>query len=235
MDTISLFSKGEGDTIMVKPWLAEVKRIGTGIAFILYPLFCGIAYAAHPNLLSLEVGGDISEIIANFHHNAFVHFGHFLMLLAVPLLIVIAAKITRMLPDNGAWLGFIGGLMGAFGAIILAVDKTALCLVMSAFDTLPEEVFLQLIPGIEALFQFKGYLAILYLLALLPLGFLIQAIGLYRARTIPRWMSGAFIIAMLGSIVSAAVDIDLFGLVATVILAVCFFPLGYQFITGKRE
>ena len=94
---------------------------------------------------------------------------------------------------------------------------------MSAFDTLPEEVFLQLIPGTEALFQFKGYLVILYLLALLPLGFLIQAIGLYRARTIPRWMSGAFIIAMLGSIVSAAVDIDLFGLVATVILAVCFF------------
>ena len=43
------------------------------------------------------------------------------------------------------------------------------------------------------------------------------------------------IVAMLGMIVSAAVDIDIFGLVSTVILAISWFPLGYMFIKGDLE
>ena len=212
--------------------LESIKRIGTGLAFILYPLFSGIAFAAHPNLLSLEIGGEVSAKVAEFHNNPFMHFGHFMMLMGVPLLIVIATKFMRMLNRRSAWLGFIGGVMAIFGAVMLAVDKTALCLVMSAFDTLPEAEYVQLLPGIEALFHFKGYLAILYLLPLLPIGFLVQGIGLYRASAIPRWQSAALIVAMLGLGVSTAVDIDLFGLVATVILAISWFPLGIQLITG---
>jgi hypothetical protein len=214
--------------------LETVKRVGTGLAFILYPLFSGLAFAAHPNLLSLEIG-EVSDKVAEFHNNPFMHFGHFVMTLGVPLLIVIAVKLMRMLEGRGAWLGFIGGVMGAFGAVLLAVDKTALCLVMSAFDTLPEAEFVQMLPGIEALFHFQGYLAILYLLPLLPIGFLILGIGLYRANAIPRWQSVALIVAMLGLGVAAAVDIDLFGLVATVILACSFIPLGIRFIKGDRS
>jgi hypothetical protein len=215
--------------------LNTVKRIGTGLALILYPLFSGLAFATHPNLLSLEFGGPVSDKIAEFHGNPTMHFGHFVMTLGVPLLIVIAAKFMRLLQEDGAWLGFIGGLMGGFGAVLLAIDKTALCLAMSAFDTLPEAQFAQLLPGIEALFQFKGYLAILYLLPLLPLGFLVQGIGLYRARAIPRWQSALLIVAMLGLGVAAAVDIDIFGLIATVILAFSFIPLGLQLIRGTVD
>jgi hypothetical protein len=164
-----------------------------------------------------------------------MHFGHFVMFLGVPLLIVIAIKFMRVLEEGGAWLGFIGGVMAAFGAVLLAVDKTALCLVMSAFETLPEAEFAQLLPGIQALFHFKGYLAILYLLPLLPIGFLVQGIGLYRANAIPRWQSAALIVAMLGLGVATAVDIDLFGLVATAILACSFIPLGIQLIRGESK
>jgi hypothetical protein len=200
------------------------------LAFILYPLFSGIAFFAHPNLLSLDVGGEVSSKVAEFHHNGFMHFGHFMMFLGVPLLIVISLKLMNLLKDRGSWFGFVGGVMAVFGAVLLAVDKTALCLVMSAFDTLPEAEYGPLLPGIEALFQFKGYLAILYLLPLLPLGFLIQGIGLYAARAIPRWQSAALVVAMLGMGVATAVDIDIFGLVATAILAVSFVPIGIQII-----
>jgi hypothetical protein len=215
--------------------LETTKRIGTGLAFILYPLFSGLAFATHPNLLSLEFGGPVSDKVAEFHNNGLMHFGHFVMTLGVPLLIVIACKFMRLLREDGAWWGFVGGLMGGFGAVLLAIDKTALCLVMSAFDTLPEAQFAALYPGIEALFQFKGYIGILYLLPLLPLGFLVQGIGLYRARAIPRWQSLALIVAMLGLGVAAAVDIDIFGLVATAVLAACFIPLGIQIIRGTTE
>ncbi len=214
------------EAIVNDPNIGRAKRVGTGMAFILYPLLSGIAFAAHPNLLSLEIGVDVSAKIAEFHGNAFMHLGHFLMTLGVPLLIVAIAKFMGMLKEHDSWLGFIGGVMGVFGAVILAVDKTALCLVMSALDTVPEPMYAALLPGIEALFGLKGYLAIIYLLPLLPIGVLIQSVGLYRVRAIPRWQSVATIVAMLGLIVAAAVDIDLFGLIATVILAVGWIPLG---------
>ncbi|MFC2060089.1 hypothetical protein ACFLTZ_03210 [Chloroflexota bacterium] len=175
----------------------------------------------------------MSAKVAEFHNNSLMNFGHFLMVLGVPAVIVVVFKFMSMLKVRGAWLGFIGGAMALYGALFLAVQKTALCLVMSAFDTLPEAMYVQLMPGIEALFNLKGYLVIVYLLSLLPLGVLIQSIGLYRARAIPRWHSIAIIIAMLGLGVAAAVDIDLFGLIATVILAISWFSLGIQVIRNK--
>lgn len=215
--------------------LVSVKRVGTGLSFILYPIFAGIAFFAHPNLLSLEVGGPVSAKIAEFHNNPFMHFGHFMMLLGVPLLIVTSIKLMRMLEGRSDWLGFIGAVLAVFGAVVLAVDKTALCLVMSAFETVPEAQYAGLVPGIEALFGFKGYLAILYFLPLLPVGALVQAIGLYRTKVVPRWVSVLIIIAMLGMGVSAAVDIDLFGLVATIILGVSYIYLGVQVLTRNLE
>lgn len=220
---------------MVNQKVETAKRIGAGLAFILWPLVAAIAYVAHPNLLSLEIGGDVSTKIGEFHNNRFMHFGHLLMVLGVPLLFVVVAKFMGMLKGRGAWLGFIGGVMAMYGALFLAVQKTALCLVMSAFDTLPEAVFVQLIPGIETLFNLEGYLAIVYFLPLLPLGVLIQSIGLYQARAIPRWQSVLMMIAMLGLGVSAAVDIDLFGLVASLILAISWVPLGVAIIKGDLE
>jgi len=182
------------------------------------------------DLLSLEIGGTISEKVAQFHNNELLHFGHFIMLLGVPFLFIIAGKFMGMLKKKGAWFGLVGGITGCLGALILAVDKTALCLVPSAFDTLPETTYQLLIPGLETLFAFKGWLGILWLLPLLAVGFLILGIGLYVARAVPRWQSVALIVSMLVTAVSSALDIDIIGIAATVILALAFVPLGIRII-----
>ena len=219
---------------MINERVESLKRVGTGLAFIVWPFVAMLAYAVHPNLLSLEFGTDITTKIAEFHNNGLLHFGHFIMLLGVPLLFVIAGKFMGMLKKKGAWLGLVGGVTGCLGALILAVDKTALCLVPSAFDTLPEVEYSAMIPGLEALFAFKGWLAILWLLPLLAVGFLLLGIGLYMARAIPRWQSLALIISMLVTAVSSALDIDIIGITATVILAIAFVPLGVRIAKGSE-
>ena len=211
----------------------SAKRVGTGLAFVVFPIVFIFAFAIHPNLFSLAIVADVHTRIGEFHGNRLMHFGHALMLLTVPLLIVVSLKFMEMLPERGAWLGFLGCVMAVFGAVMLAVDKTALCLVPSAFDTLPEAQFAQMIPGLEAMFSFRGWLALLYLLPLLPIGFMIQGIGLYLGRAVPRWQSVSLIVAMVLLGVSAAVDIDLFGLIASVILAVVLVPLGMRLIRGS--
>jgi len=92
-----------------------------------------------------------------------------------------------------------------------------------------------MLPGLEAMFDFKGWLSLLYLLPLLPIGFMIQGIGLYQGRAISRWQSVSLIVAMVLLGVAAAVDIDLFGLVASVILTVAMLPIGIQLIAGSNR
>jgi hypothetical protein len=225
----------QGEKKMIRPPLDEAKSIGAGLAFILYPGCSAVAFIAHPNLLSLEVGGSVSARVAAFHGNSFLHFGHFVMLLGVPLLIVAALKLMQLARDGSAWLGYIGCAMSVFGAVLLAVDKTALCLVMSAFESVPQDQYQALLPGIEALFALDGYLAILQLLPMLAVGFLVQGIAVFRSRTVPRWQSGALIVSMLGMGVAAATDINLLGLAATGVLAVGFIPMGWAMIVSVRR
>ena len=63
----------------------------------------------------------------------------------------------KMLDQSAsAWVGFVGAVVAILGSIFLAVDKGALCLTMSAFDTLPEKEFVQIMPGIMAMFSKKA-------------------------------------------------------------------------------
>ncbi|MCD4672039.1 MAG: hypothetical protein K8R77_05180 [Anaerolineaceae bacterium] len=208
--------------------LYQTKRIGTALAFIFYPILAGIAFAVHPNLLSLNISHDVQERINEFHGNQILHFGHVLMVVAVPLLIIIAIHFMNLLQRRGAWWGFVGGILAVTGAVILSADKGALCLVPSAFDTLPETQFRALVPGIEAMFQYKGWL---WILQLLPLGFILQTTGLAISQDIPRKQS---IPMLIGSILMANPDIDLIGLAATIVLAIGFIPYAIRLIQDTR-
>jgi hypothetical protein len=116
------------------------------------------------------------------------------------------------------------------GGVILTIDKTALCLVPSAFDTLPEEQFSQMLPGIGALFDYRGWLVLIWFLPLLPLGFVVQGIGLLVGRALPRWQA---ILIVAGSLLLANPDIDLISLAGSILLTITLVPLGYQIIRDK--
>lgn len=212
--------------------ITQIKRFGTALAFLLYPICAGFAFAVHPNLMSLSISLDIQAKIAEFHGNQLLHFGHFLMVVAVPLLIIIALHFMSLLERRAPWWGFVGGVLAIGGAVILAVDKGALCLVTSAFDTLPEADFVNLIPGIEAMFQYKGWLWILLLLPLLPIGFILQTIGLVCSQAIPRAQS---IPMLIGSILMANPDIDIIGMIATIFLGIGFIPYALQLLRSSRQ
>ena len=80
---------------------------------------------------------------------------------------------------------------------MLAIDKGALCLVLSAFDTLPEDQFAAFVPYLQVIVDRTGLLFIVYLLPLLPFGAIIQAIGLMREGRIASWQGAAIIVGLL--------------------------------------
>jgi len=208
--------------------LRRFKRTGTGLAFIIFPLVFVFAFAGHPDLLSPNLLNP-EELILRARNAPFLHFGHALVTLNTALLVVAALHFMNVL-DRGsaAWAGFVGGTLAILGALMLAADKGALCLTMSALDTVSETDFAAMMPGLLAMFGKNGWLVLLWGLLLLPIGFAIQAVALLRSRALPRWQGILFLVGVL--FVGTPDGVEIINLTAAVLLAVAFVPYGIRLI-----
>jgi hypothetical protein len=211
--------------------LQKVKCIGTGLAFIFFPLIFVFAFAVHPGLLNPHFLGP-QELIQRAHQNGLLQFGHLLVTLCTVLLIASALHFMTLLEKSAAWAGTIGGMLAIFGAVMLAADKGALCLTMSALDRLSEAQFSQMLPGLLAMFSKQGWLVILWGIVLLPIGFAIQAIALIKTRALPRWQSFLFLIGVL--FVGTPDGVEIVNLSASVLMAVAMIPYGVKLIQASH-
>jgi hypothetical protein len=209
-------------------FLDQIKQIGVGLAFIIFPMLFIFAFAVHPGLLQPHLLSP-EEIILRARNNGLLQFGHVLVMLSTTLLIVVALHFMKLLDHSPlAWAGFIGAAIAILGAIILAADKGALCLTMSAFDTLPEKVFGQIMPGVMAMFTKQGWLGLLWGIVFLPIGFAIQAIALLKTNTLPLWQSILFLIGVL--LVGTPDGLEIINLSASILMAIALVPYGIQII-----
>jgi hypothetical protein len=212
---------------MNHPRLERARQVGTALALMSFPPLLAGIFAVHPHLLAFKPLLTLDDWTGRFHGRPLVHAGHAVMTLAVPLLLVTAFHFAHVLRGRGAWLGWIGGAMAVVGAVILAADKGALCLVTSAFDRLPEAEYQALRPGLIAMHAREGWLALLWLLPLLPVGFAVQGVGLVREGLVGRAQGTAFIV---GSLLLANPDIEALSLMASLLLTVALWPYGLELL-----
>jgi hypothetical protein len=213
--------------------LTSAKRVGTALAFIIFPLVFFFAFVTHPDLLNPHFLGP-EELILRARHAGLLHFGHALVTLNTALLVVVALHFMKMLEHtSAAWAGFMGGILAVLGALMLAADKGALCLSMSAFDTLPDNAFSQMMPGLQALFAKRGWVVLVWGILLLPIGFGIQAIAMLKTRPIPRWQGTLFLVGVL--FIGVPDGVEIINLTASVLLTVAFIPYGIRLIHEKTE
>jgi hypothetical protein len=208
----------------------RAKRVGTGLCFIVFPLVFVFAFSVHPGLLNPHLMGP-EELILRAHNAGLLQFGHVLVTLGTALLIAVAVHFMKLLDrTTWAWAGLVGGAVAILGAVLLAADKGALCLTMTALDTLPADKFAQMMPGLLAMFSLKGWMALLLGMALLPLGFAIQAVGLLKTRALPRWQGVLFLIGVL--FVGFPDGAEIINLTASVLMAVALVPYGIRMLAG---
>lgn len=213
--------------------LSRVRRIGIGLSFIIFPLIFIFAFAGHPNLTNPRFLGP-AELIQRAHNAPLLHFGHALVILCTGLLVVVAIHFMNLLKNKStAWWGFIGGVFAIFGALMLAADKGALCLTMSALDTLPEHEFNMMLPGLLAMFGKQGWLILIWGLIFLPIGFAIQAIGLLKSRSLATWQSILFLIGVL--FIGTPDGVEIVNLTAAILMAVALIPYGLKLIINKTS
>lgn len=208
--------------------LPQVMQIGVGAAFILFPLIFVFAFSVHPRLLRPRLLKP-AELIWRARRNKSLQFAHSLVLLSTALLIVMALHFMHILSQgSAAWAGVIGAGLAVLGAILLAADKGALCLTMSALDAVSEDEFSAMLPGLLAMFSKKGWMVLLWGILLLPVGFAMQAVGLLQANALPPWQSILFLIGVL--LVGTPDGMEIINLSASVLMASALMPYGIQLI-----
>jgi hypothetical protein len=209
----------------------NTKRIGIGLTFIIFPLIFVFAFGSHPNLLNPKML-EPADLIQRAHNNMLLHFGHALVTLCTGLLVIVAIHFMNLLKNTpNEWSGFIGGVIAILGVLMLAVDKGALCLTMSAIDTLPENEFVKMMPGLLAMFGKEGWLVLIWGLIFLPIGFLIQAVGLLKSRSLATWQSILFLIGVL--FIGTPDGVEIINLTAAILMAIALIPYGYKLLVSK--
>jgi len=184
-----------------------------------------IGFVTHPNLLAMEPLQTVEQLINRFHHNAMYHIGHLIVTFSVPVIIVYFIGAMNLLQGKGKAYGFWGCIIGVFGAFILAVDKGALCLKMSAFDTLPEDQFNAFTPFLKVIVSKEGLLFIVWLLFALIIGGIVQIIGLMKEKVIQRWQG---ILIITGLILLLNPDIELISSVGSALMCIAYIPWGIK-------
>jgi hypothetical protein len=213
--------------------ISNTKRIGIGLSFIIFPLVFIFAFAGHPNLLNPHFLGP-AELIQRLHNDSLLHFGHALVTLCTGLLVVVAIHFMNILKkESTEWFGFIGGVLAILGALMLAADKGALCLTMSALDTLPEDEFVQMMPGLLAMFGKEGWLILIWGMLLIPIGFIIQAVGLLKSKSLATWQSILFLIGVL--FIGTPDGVEIINLTAAILMAIAFIPYGLKLIVNNTS
>jgi hypothetical protein len=217
-------------TISIATWLIQFVDKASAISTIVFPFLFIFAFATHPDLLKPKLVKNEEDIMKRVRKNKLMHFGHVLMIASVPLLILTAIKMIG-LTQSGivSGLGFAGGAAAILGAIFLAVDKGALCLVVSAFDTLQDKEFAQLKPGFKTMSQKASWLKLVWGIVLLPLGFIILALANLVGLTLPSWQCICIII---GSLLLLTPDgFEIINLGASIILLAGFLPMGLLWLS----
>lgn len=211
--------------------LMSTRRVGTGLAFVVFPIVFVFAFAVHPGLLAPHLLGP-SELILRARGDGLLQFAHALVLLDAALLVVVALHFVKLLDHSCvAWAGFLGGALAVLGSLALAADKGALCLTMSALDELSDAEFNAMMPGLLAMFSKRGWLVLLWGILLLPIGFGIQAIALLKCNAIARWQSWLFLVGVM--LIGTPDGVEIVNLTASILLAIAFVPYGVRLIRDE--
>jgi hypothetical protein len=208
--------------------IERARRLGTAAALVVMPAIFVFAFATHPGLGNLRLL-EPSQLILRARGNPVLQFAHALVTLNTALLVVVALHLQSLLrAGRGAWAGLVGGGMAVIGACLLAADKGALCLTMSALDAVDNNTFNAMMPGLMAIFEKQGWAVLVWGMVLLPLGVGMQAIGLMRSGAWPKWRAGAL---LAGSLLIAAPDgMEIVNLTAALALLVALAPQAIRLV-----
>jgi len=215
------YAKGRLEKIK---WLEQK---GAALSFILFSVFFVLAQLMHGNIFDITIISNGRQWIGHFRGQTLLHYAHFLEFICSFLLVIMVLHYKKVLVKKSPLLVSAGVYMVFIGSFMLLANKSALCLTISGFDTLSDAQLQQIVPALDVLLQKRGFLFALWLLPLLPSGYVLIGIVLFKTRYVPVWQS---IIITIGSLMLANPEIEVINFFASFLLAGGLLPYGYKLL-----
>ena len=207
-------------------------QVLAGVSTLAFPIFLLVGFMLHPDFLSFQIVETADQLAHNFHHQSIFHIGHLIVALAIPFIIFHVVYVMMSSKGDGRKLTFFGGVIAIFGAVVLGLDKGSLCLVLSGFDTLSEAQFQEMTPYLQVLVDKKGLLVIDWLIILLPVGTIIQAMGLKKEKIFSKYQTASVTIGLL---LLNNPDIEIISSVGVLLFMIGYIPLGLSYLKGESR
>jgi len=207
-------------------------RRTAAISFLTFPVMLFIGFILHPNFTSFAIVTTADQLVENFRHQPGFHYGHLIVMAAVPPIILSMAFAQRLLAPTKARLwGYWGAIIGIFGAAVLAVDKGALTLILSAFDTMTDAQIEQTKPALQSMIDRKGLLKIVILLPTLLLGSALQAIGLWKVKLLSLWQMASIVFGL--ALINNP-DIEVISATGAIFMCLGYIPFALRLFRAKE-
>ena len=206
-------------------------QFGPALAFIGFPALFIAAQILHPDPFAISMPHSGASYIETFNNQASLHWAHLFEFFCAPLLMVMAVHLYGRLRDKVPMIAFIAVVMAGLGSFMLAGNKAALCLTVSAFDLLDDQTLMLMAPGLDLLVQRQAMLAVLWGISLLPLGFALFGFALWRTKSVPVWQ---WVAILFGSLMLANPEIQAINTMASIILAIGLVPYGLSLLKPQH-
>lgn len=218
-------------------------RMGAAASMVLFPVLLIVAFALHYSNLSeffefelRYVQAPIEDTIALFLSGEAGRdyiWPHLIGYFSVPVMIGASLALGIVLFRRAPWYAVIGSVMTVTGAVFLG-GVFAAWLSFAALGNLAADQADAAVAALRVLTEMQGPLAMTtYLSVLVFLGFMVSAVGLYRARIVPTWSPVAL---FLGNVtVMAFMDIDNLMLVGAALMLAGLVPVARLLVGGAGE
>lgn len=218
-------------------------RVAGAASVVLFPLMLIVAFALHYTSvgeffeISLRyVQLPIEQTIANFMGDeagrTYV-WPHLIAYLSVPMMIAASLTIGYFLFERAPWYALIGSAFTVTGAVFLG-GVFAAWLSFAALGNLPSDQTDSAVAALRVLTEMQGPLALsTYLSALSLLGFMVSAVGLFRARVVPRWSAVSLFLGNL--MILVFMDLDNLMLAGAVLMLAGLVPVGRSLLSGSDQ
>jgi hypothetical protein len=211
--------------------LATVKRIGTGLSLIGAPLLFTLGMVLHP--ATSTDGAEQLRIVVNDPERWDI--AHCLVLISMTLFIPAAMGMMNLLRAGGGWFGLFGAALVAVGAVLVGALVGA-ALTFTAFAGLPAGERATVTPAVQAIVDLEGALPVAFVgLIGITVGPFLLGLGLWVARTAPRWASAAIMAGAAGLLVLLLAEVgEQANAVVAAVLLIGMGAVGVQILRGSE-
>lgn len=221
----------------------SVLRAAGAASLLLFPLMLIVAFAMHytsvGEFFEIKLSYDqlpIEHTVATFMGNnagRMYVWPHLIGYFSVPMMIAASLTLGYVLFERAPWFALIGSALTVIGAVFLG-GVFAAWLSFAALGNLPADQTGAAVAALTVLTEMKGPLAMTTYLAVLTfLGLMVSAVGLFRARVVPRWSPVALFLGNL--MIMAFMDIDNLMLAGAVLILAGLAPLSRSLLFGSDQ